>query len=80
MSRTIGEQILQLARAQRVAYSLQGLQGATVQQARCEYDDFGEWPVLVLRLRDGQTVDVTVQADAEGNGPGFLEGVPKVER
>jgi hypothetical protein len=56
---------------------LRSLVGARVVQAEA-LDEAGEiWPVLALRHPDGRVVVLVVQADAEGNGPGFLRLEPQ---
>lgn len=39
---------------------------------------FEQMPVLVCRTQDGQTVELAISQDPEGNGPGFLFGLPDV--
>jgi hypothetical protein len=37
----------------------------------------GHWPYLKVQTKDGQEVRLEVSRDEEGNGPGFLFGLPK---
>ncbi len=47
------------------------LVGATVIAFRWD----GEFPVFTVRLANGQRREITIQQDAEGNGPGFIAGL-----
>lgn len=55
------------------------LEGATIQSVEVlpdEYDDFIMWPTLKVKLADGSDVTLEVSQDEEGNGAGFLFGLP----
>lgn len=56
------------------------LVGATITDAvgKAQDDGFGEevWPTLTVRTKDGEEFDLEVSQDEEGNGPGFLFGLP----
>jgi|GEM_PF-3306827 len=54
------------------------LAGATIEKIIIGIDDeFGDvWPSFEVKLENGSTVEITVQADEEGNGPGFIRGLP----
>lgn len=56
------------------------LKGATIVAVGVnEEDDDGfpeAWPTLKVRATDGQTFDLEVSQDEEGNGPGFIFGLP----
>jgi hypothetical protein len=41
-------------------------------------EDDGYWPCFIVKLITGEEVQVEVSQDEEGNGPGFLSGLPKV--
>jgi hypothetical protein len=45
--------------------------GARVEAFRWD----GEYPVFTVRLADGQRREIAIQQDAEGNGPGFIDGL-----
>lgn len=60
---------------------LKPLVGATIVEAGAAVsDDFGVqvWPRIVVQTKDGKRIELTVQQDPEGNGPGFVEGLPHV--
>lgn len=42
-----------------------------------EEDDY--WPCFNVKLVTGELVQIEVSQDPEGNGPGFLFGLPKVK-
>lgn len=54
------------------------LAGATIIQTIIEIDEeFGDlWPVFKIKLADGRELEIQIQADPEGNGPGFISGLP----
>ncbi|GAG51682.1 unnamed protein product [marine sediment metagenome] len=56
------------------------LEGATIKSAGLQMlpddDTLEEWPVLIVKTVDGARLEITVSRDAEGNGPGFLFGLP----
>lgn len=55
------------------------LKGATITDVKMRPDNEfpgEEWPVLMVRFADGSTGEVEVSRDSEGNGPGFLFGLP----
>lgn len=42
--------------------------------------DFGEfWPTFTAVLKDGTEVTLELSQDEEGNGPGFIFGLPSVQ-
>jgi hypothetical protein len=45
--------------------------GATV--LAFEWD--GDFPVFTVRLANGQSREIAIQQDPEGNGPGFIAGL-----
>lgn len=57
------------------------LKGATIVDVLAGIDDsMGHvevWPTLKIRLASGDEVQVEVSRDPEGNGPGFLMGLPR---
>jgi hypothetical protein len=55
---------------------LRQLEGATI--LKIELDDDGS-PLLTIRTTDGRPYIVAVSRDEEGNGPGFLHGLPEPE-
>jgi hypothetical protein len=40
-----------------------------------EYSD-GVWPILVFSNKEGDVIECTLSRDEEGNGPGFMFGLP----
>lgn len=45
-------------------------------------DDYGRsqfWPTFNVTLKDGFKVVLEIAQDPEGNGPGFIFGLPSVE-
>ena len=34
------------------------------------------WPQFRVQLRDGSQYDIEISRDPEGNGPGFIHGLP----
>ena len=40
-------------------------------------DGDAEFPVIKMRLPSGQRIKIEVSRDGEGNGPGFLFGLPE---
>lgn len=61
------------------------LEGATISNVRMvkEEGDFADedyWPTFTVTAKDGTVYeDVAISQDEEGNGPGFLFGLPKPE-
>lgn len=53
------------------------LKGATVVGVRTQVEDDGVWPSLVFE-KDGKRFATEIAQDPEGNGPGFLFGLPHV--
>ena len=40
-------------------------------------EDFGEdFPMFDITTQDGKQLQITIQRDEEGNGPGFIDGLP----
>lgn len=59
------------------------LEGATITKAEVVVQDDGfglmqEWPRLTVRAKDGETYELELSRDEEGNGPGFVFGLPTV--
>lgn len=40
-----------------------------------KYDEWNAWPTFTVR-RDGKTFDIEISRDEEGNGAGFIFGLP----
>lgn len=59
------------------------LNGCVVELVQIHVEDaFGSnefWPKLYLKAKDGSKYIVEVSRDEEGNGPGFLFGLPNVK-
>jgi hypothetical protein len=59
------------------------LEGATVVQfVGVVPDELEEWiafPTLVVRLKDGSICELQISQDPEGNGGGFIFGLPTPE-
>lgn len=53
------------------------LKGARVQGVELEQYEGKLYPVLEMVLEDSTVVTVEVSRDEEGNGPGFLHGLPR---
>lgn len=59
---------------------LKDLPGARIVDAGATVDDGEAWPYLVVQLPGfDETHKIEVSRDEEGNGPGFLFGVPEVK-
>jgi len=58
------------------------LVGATITKATIgEQDEEGEtWPVFEVKLKDGTKLELELSQDEEGNGPGFMFGLPTPKR
>ena len=55
------------------------LEGATIDNFCFEQDEFDKhilWPTFDVTLADGTKTTIYIQADAEGNGDGFISGIP----
>lgn len=39
-------------------------------------EDEGAWPILVVVTKDRETFRLEISRDEEGNGPGFIHGLP----
>lgn len=56
------------------------LVGARITKVGVVADDGGQhgetWPVLHVELADGQRLKLQICRDAEGNGAGFIHGLP----
>ena len=42
-------------------------------------EEDGYWTCFIVKLITGEEVQIEVSQDPEGNGPGFLFGLPKVK-
>jgi hypothetical protein len=60
------------------------LAGATIESVAVSDEDMGgysePWLKMKVKLSDGSTTEIEVSQDEEGNGPGFLFGLPIPER
>lgn len=56
------------------------LEGCTITNTRVENEDGQLWPVLTVTTPDGEVFSIEVSRDEEGNGPGFLFGLPVPSR
>lgn len=54
------------------------LTGATILQTIIGIDpEFGDvWPNFKVKLENGDELEIQIQRDEEGNGPGFISGIP----
>jgi hypothetical protein len=57
------------------------LEGATIVGAGAKVQDDGTgfveaWPLLKVQAKDGTTYTLEISQDEEGNGPGFVFGLP----
>jgi hypothetical protein len=63
---------------------LEPLKGATITEVEIKTkNEVGypeDWPVLTMKFNDGHVGEVEVSRDEEGNGPGFLFGLPMPEQ
>jgi len=53
--------------------------GATLVEFRMEKDEYQAgvwWPVYTVRMPDGHLREIWLSQDEEGNGPGWLDGMP----
>lgn len=55
---------------------LKPLEGATILRSLARLEDGEVWPTLLVRTTEGQILRLEVSRDEEGNGPGFLFGLP----
>jgi hypothetical protein len=55
---------------------LKQLVGCTITEAFAVSDDSGIWPVIVATRQDGTKFNLEISRDPEGNGPGFIFGLP----
>lgn len=56
------------------------LEGCTITHTRVKNEDGLLWPVLTITAPDGEVFSIEVSRDEEGNGPGFLFGLPVPSR
>lgn len=55
----------------------QALVGGTVTKITTKRGEYGQvWPVIHVRMPDRHVYKCEVSQDEEGNGPGFLFGLP----
>lgn len=63
---------------------LKPLVGATIMSVEAKVEDDGgyaqAWPVLNVVAQSGEKYELEVSMDEEGNGPGFVFGLPFPER
>ena len=52
------------------------LAGATIKSVEIKADDDGYWPTLHVKTKEGDGLTLEVPQDEEGNGPGFIFGLP----
>jgi hypothetical protein len=66
--------------AQWLREYLKPLEGATILAAGATVEDSAglleAWPRLVVKAKDGTVFNLEVSRDEEGNGPGFVFGLP----
>ena len=67
----------------KLAYYSQ-LKGATIVRVEIFDDDLfsgtdANWPVFVVKFEDGTMGELQLSRDEEGNGPGFMFGLPHVK-
>lgn len=55
----------------------QPLVGARIRSVELINNGGDIYPVLVAELKDGRVARLTITADPEGNGPGYIDGVPE---
>jgi hypothetical protein len=55
-----------------------GMVGLTIMDVRMDVDEYGEvWPILIAQDKQGDKYTLEVSQDPEGNGPGFIFGLPE---
>lgn len=56
------------------------LVGATIEEFIFAHDkDEDEyWPTFKVKLADGSRLEIEISQDEEGNGPGWISGLPSV--
>jgi hypothetical protein len=52
------------------------LEGAKIEGVEIENDGEYDWPVLKVLTKDGDLIECTIMRDPEGNGPGWIDGLP----
>lgn len=57
---------------------MSALEGKTITKAGATLEDGAVWPFFVFELEGGFEIKVEVSRDEEGNGPGFLFGLPMI--
>ena len=62
----------------RLLKDLKVLEGATIERVEVAPADCGWTPILFVRTRLGERLQVEAWQDAEGNGPGHLSVGPEV--
>lgn len=55
-----------------------GLTVVGVKVTKDEFDGTSNWVTLVCQYGDLMTVELEISQDEEGNGPGFVFGLPSV--
>lgn len=59
------------------------LRGAVIMDVGIdEVDDYGcpeYYPCFIVKLKNGKQIQIDILMDPEGNGPGFIEGLPHVK-
>ena len=55
-----------------------GAVGLTITGVVARHDEYDDriWPVLLAQDKNGNTFELEVSQDPEGNGPGFIFGLP----
>lgn len=53
--------------------------GGKIVEFRMEKDEYEEgvwWPVFIVQMKDGHLREIALSQDEEGNGPGWIDGLP----
>jgi hypothetical protein len=68
-----------IAQADWIKGYYKSLVGCKVVGVKARYDEYDNsfWTVLVLEDKDKNTFDCELSQDPEGNGPGFMFGLPE---
>ena len=65
-----------MTQRQFITKYLKPLEGAVITGTSTLLEDDQVWPVLTVKTKDGQTLKLEISQDEEGNGPGFIFGLP----
>jgi hypothetical protein len=55
------------------------LKGAKIIDAGAKEQDDEVWPFIKVQMENGDEMECEISRDPEGNGPGFMFGLPRPE-